>query len=431
MARILLHAEAVPSGLAVLAGGGAAAMARAELEPVLVDLTASWWPPSRAANGLVRLDAARAVRRVLNWLETQPGSDWPTRWQASGADTAGRGWRVLAGMDKPWDSYAAQYSTNALMMLRAVRPRSAWLLSSKRVRLWSDWPRYHDQKVFDRLIRLLADETSCLRTTESVPKHLVRLSISTGRSLSQLTGADFVAEHALLAVVAPRSHSLHPTWHYLHRLGLLPGEPEDLRQVLAARQRTPAELVDQYGVRSPAMRAVLVDYLTERSTSCDYSTLSTLALNLVKLFWVDLEHHHPGISRLALSSEQAAGWRDRVRTQPNGRPRRGWPDVVGSVRTFYGDLAGWAHERPRPVGPVGGSVSVPAAGDPCCLCGPLPATRRGAGAHPRSGAGAPTAGRRSQQPAAPRRNPASCRRCRRIRRGVHCSRAALAHRPGG
>lgn len=79
MRRDLIHVAAVPSGLAVLAAGGAATLERAELEPVLVDLAASWWPPSRAANASPQLDAARAVRRVLDWLEAQPGRDWAQR----------------------------------------------------------------------------------------------------------------------------------------------------------------------------------------------------------------------------------------------------------------------------------------------------------------------------------------------------------------
>ncbi len=346
MTRPLLPVEAVPTGLAVLAAGGAHRLTRAEIEPVVVEMAASWWPPSRSAKSSAQLDAARAVRKVLDWLEAQPGQDWAERWQASGAEQPGQDWRSLAGLHQKWDSYPAQYASNALLVLRVIRPGSRWLLSSKRVRLWSDWTRYHDQELFIELDRVLEAETSCLRVLDQVPKDLTRLSISSGRGLAQLTRQDFLSEQRLLITVDKRTRSLHPAWRYLHQLGLLPGEPQDLREVLAGQQRTPSELVDQYGVRSPGMREVLVDYLTERSASCDYRTLVSLALHLVKLFWVDLERHHDGITGLALSKEQAAGWRDRIRTQPNGRPRRNWPDVLGSIRTFYGDLSGWAHEDP-------------------------------------------------------------------------------------
>ena len=342
----VLPVPAQPSGLAALAAGRATALSRAELEPVLVDLAASWCSPSRTRTASVRSDATRAVRRVLDWLEPQPGPDWAQRWRASGIEKAGDGWPELMGLNGPAARTAAHPAINALIVLRATRPGSAWLLESKRKRLWLDWTSYHDQDLYAELAALLAAGTSCPRTLGNVPKDLIRLSISTGRPLAALTRADFLAEYALLASVGRRSRSLHPAWHYLHRLGLLAGEPEDLIQVLAARQRTPAELVDQYDVRAPGMRDLLADYLTERSVACDYSTLTTLALNLVKLFWVDLERQHPGLETLALSAEQANGWRERIRTRANGRPRKNWPDVVSTVRTFYGDLAGWAHEDP-------------------------------------------------------------------------------------
>lgn len=344
--RAVLPVPAQPSGLAVLAAGGAAGLDRAHLEPVLVDLAASWWPPSRALTASVRADGSRAVRRVLDWLEQQPGQDWAQRWRASGIEQAGRGWPQLTGLEGPSARAAAHYAITALIVVKAVQPGSGWLLGTKRIRLWLDWTRYHDQDLYAELAALLAASTSCPRTLDTVPKDLVRLSITTGRPLAALTRADFLAEHALLISVDRRSRSLHPAWHYLHRLGLLAGEPEDLHQVLAGRQRTPAELVDQYDVRTPAMRDLLVDYLTERSVACDYSTLTTIALHLVKLFWVDLERHYPGLDALALTNEQANGWRERVQTQPSGRPRKNWPDVVSAVRTFYGDLAGWAHEDP-------------------------------------------------------------------------------------
>ena len=335
-----------PAGLAVLAAGGGARLDRADLEPVLVDLTASWWPPSRLSTGSTRQDATRTVGRVLDWLQAQPGGDWAARWRASGIEHTAGGRPQLAGRDSPATRQDAYYPISALMVLRAVQPGSEWVLRARRNRFWADWTQFHDCDLYAQLGALLAAGTSCPRTRDLVPKDLIRLSITTGRPLTALSRADIVTEHALLASIGYRGRSLHPAWHYLHRLGLLPGEADDLHHVLAGGRRTPAELVDQYGVRSPGLRGLLVDYLTERSVACDYSTLSTLALYLVKLFWVDLEHHHRGLGGLALTTEQANGWRERVRTQANGRPRRNWPDVVSAVRTFYGDLAGWAHEDP-------------------------------------------------------------------------------------
>jgi hypothetical protein len=59
------------------------------------------------------------------------------------------------------------------------------------------------------------------------------------------------------------------------------------------------ELVDRYGVHDIGMRRLLVEYLTERETTCDYTTLTSAAFHLAKLFWVDLEAHEPGLRSLA------------------------------------------------------------------------------------------------------------------------------------
>lgn len=34
----------------------------------------------------------RGARRLLAWLASFPGQNWQERWQASGAEQAGRGW---------------------------------------------------------------------------------------------------------------------------------------------------------------------------------------------------------------------------------------------------------------------------------------------------------------------------------------------------
>ncbi|MBP2371987.1 integrase [Pseudonocardia parietis] len=95
------------------------------------------------------------------------------------------------------------------------------------------------------------------------------------------------------------------------------------------------------------MRALLIDYLTELEPTHDYATRDNLARMLANVFWKDLEDHHPGIDTIALSTDQAAGWKQRVKTKSGGRVRRDYFSVLGSVRTFYLDIAAWAHEQPR------------------------------------------------------------------------------------
>ena len=64
------------------------------------------------------------------------------------------------------------------------------------------------------------------------------------------------------------------------------------------------------------VRDMLVDYLRERQPAVGFSTLQHLAYLLGKLFWADLEAHHPGIDSLQLPRDVAAAWKQRVLTRP-------------------------------------------------------------------------------------------------------------------
>ena len=75
------------------------------------------------------------------------------------------------------------------------------------------------------------------------------------------------------------------------------------------------QLIDRYRIACRPVRDVLVDYLRERQPSVDFSSLQRLAYLLGKLFWADLEAHHPGIDSLKLPREVAAAWKQRVMTR--------------------------------------------------------------------------------------------------------------------
>jgi len=63
-----------------------------------------------------------SVRRLLDWLEAQPGSTWQQRWQASGAEQAGKDWAApLAGSGCRGGGTADQDVIKAGMMLLRAR----------------------------------------------------------------------------------------------------------------------------------------------------------------------------------------------------------------------------------------------------------------------------------------------------------------------
>ena len=104
---------------------------------------------------------------------------------------------------------------------------------------------------------------------------------------------------------------------------------------------------------------MLVDYLRERQPSVDFSSLQRDAYLLGKLFWADLEAHHPGIDSMKLPRDVAAAWKQRVmtKTRTTAAPDGGQPtqvvsarldgrSVMTAVRAFYLDIAEWADDDP-------------------------------------------------------------------------------------
>ena len=95
-----------------------------------------------------------------------------------------------------------------------------------------------------------------------------------------------------------------------------------------------------------------MDYLQERQPALDYSTLNAISSILGKLFWADLEQHHPGITSLHLPDDVARAWKQRLQACP-GSPdasapaeRISYGQCLAVVRAFYLDLTDWAGEDP-------------------------------------------------------------------------------------
>lgn len=318
-------------------------LSRAHLEPLLVELVVSFWPPSIVATCSPYMAAGRAVSRLLTWLEDHPGETWQDRWDVSAAAPGGWDWFDHAGFNRPSHRDEVRYAVNALIVIEAVTPSMEWLFNTRLQRLWGDWAVYHDNDLFDRLLALL-DSTEDGHTISRVYSNIARTCIATGKSMGELTREDFLSTRAYLIESNRQTRTLNSAWYYIRQLGLLPDEPFDL-PVLRG-QLSPEELVDRYPIKSAMARAAFVEYLTERAAEVDYSTLEARTRHLVRDFWCDLEQHHPGIDTFTLSREQIDGWRERLKTLPDGRERTEAWNVLGMVRTFYLDVAEWAQEDP-------------------------------------------------------------------------------------
>ena len=331
--------------------------------------------PFAPAAAKARSDHRLGLRLLLDWLAGQPGDTWQDRWLASGADAAGNSWRRVT---TAWLQDHGHHSDHrqevlaralvAAISADLVRPTPAWLAEAhfRRGTLVNALARSRDPEGFRRLRAACSADPAVSASAAGRAVYRTALIVAAkGGTLSDITTGDVLevleaeAEAHGTAVGAT-----HLFYRVLHAMGVFgPWAPATLRELRTAGQRTPAELIDRYHLACRPVRDLLVEYLQERQPALDYTSLDSLAHMLGRLFWADLERHHPGISSLQLPAGAAAAWKQRLRTVtktvrgPDGKPseisvpRVNYRECLTPVRAFYLDLAHWAVEEPARWGP--------------------------------------------------------------------------------
>jgi hypothetical protein len=185
-------------------------------------------------------------------------------------------------------------------------------------------------------------------------RRIAAIMAAKGGLVSDITAGDCLElAETVRSIEGSRSTGMY-FYQLLRAAGVLPPEtPASVRMFTTRGQLTPAELIGQYGIECRPVRDLLVDYLREQQLAVDYATLRAMAHVLGKLFWRDLELHHPGISSLRLSPPAAAGWKQRItrktaRADTTGKsvPRAAAAGALFTVRAFYLDIAQWAIDDP-------------------------------------------------------------------------------------
>jgi hypothetical protein len=372
------------AGVSLPAGGtGTELLARFPPRPAVVS-----WPAALATRQQVlgrllappfALDnpASQQGRRlglvtVVNWLEDQPGASWQARWLASGAETCGD-WRELisawragrAGTPAGPSGSAPHAGAGLLVRIGAdvIRPGTGWLLRcpSAPRNLAAEMARVRDGKAFAELAALCqSGSTGSYGRLAALGKIAVIIAAK-GGTVAGITVGDCVQllEIAVETRTGADQHASSPFFYQLLRArGMFgPDAPAAMRVFSSRGQPTCEELIDRYRIASGPVRDVLVDYLRERQLSADFSTLQNLAYLLGKLFWADLEAHHPGIDSLKLPRDVAAAWKQRVMSRTTTATADGGVQavtarlngrsVLTAVRAFYLDVAEWADDDPR------------------------------------------------------------------------------------
>lgn len=317
----------------------------------------------------------RGVRIVLDWLETQPGETWQQRWLASGADHDGRiDWRGLpirwrkasTSFDCRFDAQVLGTGLLSLMCADVIRPGLAWLLTTATPkRLASEMARTRDPVGFTELTARCEANPVGESTTGVALHRIAAIMTAKGGDVAGITVGDCLELLEVAADVCSLSSHRSPYFYQLlNAVGVLdPNAAPTVRALSDQRQLSVEQLIDRCGIEYQPVRDLLVDYLRERQVSIDHVSLVRLADTLGRLFWRDLELHHPGIDSLRLAASVAAGWKQRTglktthRKQADGSvievhsPRHSATNCLSAVRAFYLDIAQWAADDPARWGP--------------------------------------------------------------------------------
>jgi len=358
-----------PDRPAARVAGGDWAATREERAAVWARLTG---PPfaSRGARGRHPGAYGRGLGLLLDWLQTHPGTSWQDRWLISGVDLAGRSWRQIPiawlrerGHHARWHHDAFFQALQAVIAADVIRPSPGWLVLARfhGGSLVNVLARCRDPEGFARLRALCsADPDICAAAATRTAYRAALILAAKGGTLAEITTGDVLE----LLEVEAAAHgtsvgATHLFYRVLRTMGVLGHDaPATLRELRTRGQLRPEEMIDRYRLVCRPIRDLLVDYLRERQPALDYNSLESLANYLGKLFWADLERHHPGIANLHLPAEVADGWKQRLRTvttttrAADGQrvqthtPRINYRECLTPVRAFYLDLAQWAVEDP-------------------------------------------------------------------------------------
>ena len=327
-------------------------------------------------------DASRAGHRrrgligLVNWLTDFPGDTWQQRWLASGAQPLGNAqwwqpWlpRLQSASTRPGTSVSVTSNIRVCLLLLVcadvIRPSLGWLLTPRApTTLVSDMARIRDPEGFAEFAALCDASPTGRTMKKAAMRRAATIVAVKGGTLGDITVGDCLELAAALNGNAPCKNKGLGFYELLHQMGVFgPRAPSTLRAFATQGQRSPTQLLDQYGIQCVPIRDLLRVYLQERQPTLDHTTLRNLAFTLGRLFWRDLEIHHPGIASLSLAPEVATAWKQRVLTKtvqtagPHGevvterKPRSDGRSQLALVRAFYLDIAQWAMEEPARWGP--------------------------------------------------------------------------------
>ena len=319
----------------------------------------------------------RGVCTVLDWLAAMPGTSWQARWIASGAQQSAD-WRVLAAAatatgrsDTARRSLQHRCSAGLTVLICAdvIRPGLGWLLSTPSPKnLAAAMARRRDPEGFAALNAVCRKLATGEAARQIALARIAMIMVAKGGRAADINVGDCmemvqIAAEVVMATGRDRGYRSSFFYQLVRSLGRFPDTaPVSTRAFHVYGQMSVEEMIDRYGIECKPIRDLLVDYLREFQVGSDYTTVLQLSYVLGKLFWRDLELHHPGIDSLRLPIEVAAAWKQRISVKTTTTIHDG--EIVehraarlsaiqhmGTVRAFYLDIAQWAADHPSRWGP--------------------------------------------------------------------------------
>ncbi|XVU27919.1 tyrosine-type recombinase/integrase [Actinoplanes sp. CA-054009] len=306
----------------------------------------------------------------MDWLEQQPGDTWQQRWLSSGTEAAGRDWRAIPVSWLARHGAVNETARDAFFRALLTAVAADVIRPSVPLLVVANWrhgalPKIlaerRDAEGFTRLRALCsADPAVNAAALTRICYRTAIILAAKGGAIADITTGDVLE----LLEAEGNAHgtgtgAVHTFYRMLHSMGVFGDKaPATLRELRTTGQLSPDELIDRYRLTCRPVRNLLVEYLRERQPALDYTSLDSLANMLGRLFWADLERHHPGIDSLELTPAVGQAWKQRLATvtretrSPNGGTtevkveRINYRGCLTRVRAFYLDLAHWAVEDP-------------------------------------------------------------------------------------
>ena len=257
-----------------------------------------------------------------------------------------------------------------LICADVIRPGLDWLLrfAPARHNLATEMARTRDPAAFAALDRAVSQGRVGLQSQQQALTQVAIIMAAKGGTVAAVRVGD------CLELLAAAARTRATTDRHAQQPVVLPAAAR-ARRPRPGRTRRDRDVLRPWATQLRAADRPLPHRVPARCATCWSTTcgnvsrrwtspsLQRLAYLLGKLFWADLEAHHPGIDSLQLPRDVAAAWKQRVMTRTRTTattdgeqvtvtaPRLDGRSVLTAVRAFYLDIAEWADDDPARWGP--------------------------------------------------------------------------------